>query len=73
MGANEFFSNEDPMDAEEWLVHMENIFKVFKCSGRQKPALVAYMFRGVVDSMWKTVKIPYLTIDHAVAWETFLN
>lgn len=48
-GPPEFFSMEDPLVANDWIVRMEKIFRVFECSGRQRVQLAAYMFRGVAE------------------------
>ena len=67
----EFYGNEDPLDADEWVVQVEKIFEVFRCTGRERVQLAAYMLRGTAEMWWKSVKTPYVTIDDEVAWESF--
>lgn len=67
----EFHGMEDPTDADEWVVQMEKIYEVFKCTGRQQVQLAAHMFRGVAERWWKMVKNPYETVDDETAWKTF--
>lgn len=71
MEAKEFYENEDQSYDEDWIVQVENIFKVFICTGRQEVSLAAYMFHGVADTCWKSVREPYQTITHVEAWNTF--
>lgn len=49
-GAKEFYGNEDPDTVDDYLVQVENIFKVFTYTGCQKVALAAYMFQGISDA-----------------------
>lgn len=35
-GLPEFYGTEDPLRADEWIMRLEKIFSVFKCSGRQR-------------------------------------
>lgn len=42
MGVSDFEVGTDPMQADEWMVWIEKIFKVFKCTGCQKVSLAAY-------------------------------
>lgn len=44
MGATKFLGGVDSLEADEWLVQMENVFKVLHCTGRQKVSLAFYMF-----------------------------
>ena len=67
----EFHGIEDPAVADEWVVQMEKIYEVFKCTGIQQVQLVAHMFRGVAERWWKTVKHPNETVEEEVAWKTF--
>ena len=48
-GPPEFMGTEDPLVANDWIVRMQKIFKVFKCMGRQRVQLAAYMFRSVAE------------------------
>ena len=69
----EFHGIDDPADADEWVVQMEKIYKVFKCTGIQQVQLAAHMFRGAATRWWKTVKHPYEMVAEDVAWKTFAN
>ena len=35
-GPPEFTGTEDPLVADDWIVRMEKIFRVFECTGRQR-------------------------------------
>ena len=55
MGALEIDGIMNPLEADGWMVHMNNVLEVMVvCIGRQKVSLVAYMFRGIVDTWWKS-------------------
>lgn len=58
----EFYRNEDPLDANEWAVQMEKIFEVFRCIGKDRVQLAAYVFRGTIEIRWNSVKTPFETI-----------
>ena len=45
----EFHGIEDPTVADEWVVQMEKIYEVFKCTGFQQVQLAAHMFRGAAE------------------------
>ena len=70
-GPPEFTGTEDPLVDDDWIVRMEKIFRVFKCIGRQRVQLAAYMFRSVAEDWWRTVQRPYELIGDEVAWTTF--
>ena len=63
----EFFGNEDPLDADEWVVQVEKIFDVFGCTGQERVQLAAYMFRGTAEMWWKSVKTPFATVEDETA------
>ena len=67
----EFTGQEDPLTAGDWLAHMENIFEVFICSGRQHVQLAASMFIGLAEIWWKTIKAAYQNIENDQAWTMF--
>lgn len=67
----EFYGNEDPMLADDFLVQMEKIFAVFKCTKVQEVQLIAYMFRGVADIWWTTIKTIYDTMAEDTTWTAF--
>lgn len=70
-GPPEFTGTEDPLVADDWIVRMEKIFRVFECSGRQRVQLAAYMFRSVAEDWWRTVQRPYELIGDDAAWTAF--
>ena len=61
-GPKEFTGHEDLLAADDWLEHIENIFEVFRCTGKQQVQLTASMFTDLADIWWKTVKAEYRTI-----------
>ncbi|XXG72574.1 hypothetical protein AAC387_Pa07g1641 [Persea americana] len=61
-GPKEFTGQEDPLTADDWLTHMENIFNLFRCTGRQKVHLATSMFTGLADIWWKMLKDGYQNI-----------
>lgn len=67
----ESYGTKDPTDADEWVVQMEKIYEVFKCTGRQQVMLATYTFHWVAKRWWKTVKNPYVTAEDGNAWKTF--
>ena len=67
----EFYGNEDSLDANEWVVQVEKIFDVFKCTGKERVQLKAYLLRGMAEMWWKSVKTPYVTIGDDTAWASF--
>ena len=70
-GAIEFTGLEDYLIADEWIMHIENVFKTMQCTSRQKVALAASMFRDIANTWWKSVCLSYRTIAEADAWSTF--
>ena len=70
-GAIEFTGLEDPLTADEWIVHTKNVFDTLQCTCRQKVALATSMLRDVTDTWWKSVRPPLRTIADADAWTTF--
>lgn len=69
-GDIDFIGLEDPLQANEWLVHMENVYETMERVGRQKVALVPSKFRDIVDTWRKSVRPPYKTIADEDAWAT---
>ena len=70
-GPPEFTGTEDPMVADDWLVRLEKIFRVFECTGQQQVQLAAYMFRGVAEDWWRTVHRSFEAIGDEIAWAAF--
>lgn len=52
----EFYRTMDPMGVDDWVAQMEKILEVFKHTGKQQVQLSAYMFCGVAERWWKTVR-----------------
>ena len=70
-GPKEFTGHEDPLGANDWLEHTENMFEIFTCTGRQQVQLTTSMFTGLADIWWKTVRAEYRTIADAEACSSF--
>ena len=70
-GPPEFMGTEDPLVADDWIVRMEKIFRVFECTGSQRVQPAAYMFRSVAEDWWRTVQRPYELIGDEAAWTAF--
>lgn len=66
-GAIDFTSSGDPLQADEWIVHIENIYETRQCTRRQRVALAASMFLDITDTWWKSVRPPYRTMADNVA------
>nr|GFB10822.1 hypothetical protein [Tanacetum cinerariifolium] len=45
-----------PLDAENWISHMEKIFNVMGCEDAFKTRLVVYKFKGNALAWWKAYK-----------------
>ena len=70
-GPPEFTGTKDSLVADDWIVQMEKIFRVFKCTGRQRLQLAAYMFRRVAEDWWRTVQRPYEMLANEILWTAF--
>jgi len=70
-GPKEFVGTEDPLVADDWLAHIENIFEIFRCTEGEKVQLSASLFVGLADNWWKTVREEYRLMDEAVIWGSF--
>ncbi|WP_193450495.1 retrotransposon gag family protein [Streptomyces plicatus] len=70
-GPKEFYGTEDPLTADDWLAHTENIFEVFQCTGGQRVQLASSLFTGLADIWWKTVREEYRLMADGVAWDAF--
>lgn len=57
--------------ADEWMVQVEKIFKVFECTRQQKVQLAAFMFRSVANTWWHTIKATYIDLPDDVVWDRF--
>ncbi|GJW48213.1 putative reverse transcriptase domain-containing protein [Tanacetum coccineum] len=47
-----------PVDAENWISHMEKIFDVMDCNDAFKTRLAVYKFEGDALAWWKAIKQP---------------
>ena len=72
-GPKEFTGQEDPLAVDDWLEQMENIFEVFRCTGRQQVQLTSSMFNGLEDIWWKMVKAKYRIVADTEACGNFKN
>ena len=70
-GPKELIGKEDPLTADDWLAHTENMFDLFECTGKQQVHLEASMFIGLEDIWWKTLKDGYQDIGNDTAWAIF--
>lgn len=70
-GPKEFLGSEDPLAADDWLEHTENIFEIFQCTGGERVKLATSLFTGSADMWWKTVREEYKHMANAVAWASF--
>ena len=70
-GSKEFTGQEDPLTANDWLAHTENIFDLFRCTGRQQVHLAASIFTGMADIWRKALNDGYQNIANDDAWTTF--
>lgn len=67
-GLKEFIGQEDPLTANDWLHHKENIFNFFRCIGRQQVHLAVSMFTGLAKIRLKTMKNGYRNTMNDQAW-----
>lgn len=51
-----FSSAPTPIDAENWIAHMEKIFEVLGCVDNHKVKLATYKFEGDAGRWWKAIK-----------------
>jgi len=51
-----FQGGSNPLEYEEWMRRMENLFQIMKCPTRFKVALATYQFEGEVEYWLGTVK-----------------
>lgn len=55
----------DYTHTDEGMVQVENIFKVFEYTGKQKVQLEAFIFQGVVETWWRTPRMADLLVCEA--------
>ncbi|XP_071726842.1 uncharacterized protein [Rutidosis leptorrhynchoides] len=61
-----FSSAPTPIDAENWIAHMEKIFEVLGCVDNHKVKLATYKLEGDAGRWWKAIK-------HAKGGDAFVN
>ena len=61
----ESLGTENPLSADDWLEHTENIFEIFTCTCRERVQLAASMFTRLADIWWKTVRPAYAAVVDA--------
>nr|GFB29684.1 hypothetical protein [Tanacetum cinerariifolium] len=54
-----------PVDAENWISHMEKIFDVMGCEDAFKTRLAVYKFEGNALAWWKAYKQELITVTWA--------
>ena len=67
-----FSSTPTPIDAENWIVHLEKIFDALGCDEIQKVRLTVYKLEGDAQRWWRGVKatrgVQYV---EALEWQGF--
>lgn len=61
----------NPWDANEWIEHMEGIFKVMDCTDRQKDVLVAFKLEGHITPWWEVIKKTFDGEETKITWTFF--
>nr|GFB75850.1 zinc finger, CCHC-type, retrotransposon Gag domain protein [Tanacetum cinerariifolium] len=71
---NSFSGEPTPIDAENWIVHLEKIFEVLECTENQQVRLAVYKLEGDARRWWKTLKdTEGEGFVKALAWRDFLE
>ncbi|XP_028799236.1 uncharacterized protein LOC114754604 [Neltuma alba] len=63
----------DVQVAEEWINHLEKIFKVLYCLLERKAQMAIYKLEKDADRWWKNTEILLDTRNTTVTWEVFLE
>ena len=66
-----FSSAPTPIDAENWIAHLEKIFDVLGCSDNQKVVLATYKLEGDAQRWWKAIKITNDGFVETLTWAGF--
>ena len=66
-----FSGGRDPMIAEEWLDHLEEIFKITRSADQDKVELATYRLRGEAAQWWKQYREHMEATGGHVTWEEF--
>ncbi|PWA39294.1 zinc finger, CCHC-type, Retrotransposon gag domain protein [Artemisia annua] len=71
---NSFSGAPTPIDAENWIAHLEKIFEVLECTENQQVRLAVYKLEGDAQRWWKTLKeAEGEGFVEALAWRDFLE
>jgi hypothetical protein len=65
-----FVKAEDPLEADEWVRVIEQMFGLIRCTETQKPLFAAQQLRGLASTWWGN----YVAIQpagHQVTWDEF--
>ena len=63
----------DAKEAEQWLVAMEEIFKVMHCPNEDRATLASCMLRDEADYWWKAIKDTLKVRHGTITWEIFVE
>ena len=66
-----FEGTTEPMEVEKWIIEMEKVFRVLKCSEDEKVAYVAYMLRGDAYDWWRLEEEKRGQETEPWTWELF--
>nr|XP_004515569.1 uncharacterized protein LOC101501792 [Cicer arietinum] len=66
-----FRGSSDPVEAEEWLLKLEKIFRVMRCSDGQRVDLVVYMLESDAEHWWNCARGGLLTQGVPITWDGF--
>lgn len=53
MGPPEFMGTSDPIEAENWIIHLEKIFVFMECSFEKKVSLATFILKGEAEHWWR--------------------
>jgi hypothetical protein len=65
-----FVKAEDPLEADEWVRVMEQIFGLIRCTETQKPLFAAQQSRGPASTWWGNF-VAIQQVGHQVTWDEF--
>nr|GEX78484.1 hypothetical protein [Tanacetum cinerariifolium] len=69
---NSFSGEPTPIDAENWIAHLEKIFEVLECTENQQVRLAIHKLEGDARRWWKTLKdAEGEGFVEALAWRDF--
>ncbi|GAB2285598.1 hypothetical protein Dimus_020042, partial [Dionaea muscipula] len=73
MNPPKFYGSPDALEAEDWMLGMENILEVFECTEAQKVMMAGYMMQGPAEHWWRSVKSEYCGRGEELNWTKFLS